>query len=248
MRTLARNSENRATQIAGNSGQASIGYDERGRVKSFQYNEPASSVNGGLARVLAVDYRYGPDGTVSSRTAQVSTNGAWWKPISDAELGVWLTNWELGNDPVAPPANLTGIQSDAPAFVPDMCVECYMAWKALPTGKLFGHELGEPLPAWRETTELMASDQAQIPHPVLVPDLTSSAKRATLYSTLFGAGSGDGAMVKCGGRETHESECFAQYDAQMSMCNSIAPYMGGARAVALCKQRAFQIYQECRGY
>ncbi|MFL9896513.1 RHS repeat protein, partial [Paraburkholderia sp. RL17-381-BIF-C] len=46
MRTLGRDAENRATQIAGNSGQASIGYDERGRVKSFQYNEPASSLNG----------------------------------------------------------------------------------------------------------------------------------------------------------------------------------------------------------
>ncbi|MFM0176014.1 DUF6531 domain-containing protein, partial [Paraburkholderia sediminicola] len=55
MRTLSRDAENRATQIAGNSGQASVGYDERGRVKSFQYNEPASSLNGGLARVLAVD-------------------------------------------------------------------------------------------------------------------------------------------------------------------------------------------------
>lgn len=46
MRTLERNAANRATQIAGNSGQASIAYDERGRVKSFQYNERASLVNG----------------------------------------------------------------------------------------------------------------------------------------------------------------------------------------------------------
>ncbi|MFM0221271.1 DUF6531 domain-containing protein [Paraburkholderia dipogonis] len=38
MRTLARNAANRATQIAGNSGQASITYDVRGRVKSFQYS------------------------------------------------------------------------------------------------------------------------------------------------------------------------------------------------------------------
>jgi hypothetical protein len=167
---------------------------------------------------------------------------------SDAELGVWLTNWELGNDPVAPPANLTGLQSDAPAFVPDMCVECYMAWKALPTGKLFGQELGETLPAWRETTELMLSDQAQVPYPSLVPDLTSSAKRSTLYSALFKSGTGDGGLVKCGGREDHETACFAQYDAQMTMCNSVARHMGGARAIALCKEKAFQIYQKCRGY
>ena len=41
MRTLDRNAEDRATQIAGNSGQASIEYDQRGRVKHFQYSEPA---------------------------------------------------------------------------------------------------------------------------------------------------------------------------------------------------------------
>ncbi|VVD28840.1 YD repeat-containing protein (fragment) [Paraburkholderia dioscoreae] len=92
MRTLGRDAENRATQIVGNSGQASIGCDERGRVKSFQYNEPASSLNGGLARVLAVDYQYAANGLVSSHLAKGSTNGAWWQPISDAELGMWLTN------------------------------------------------------------------------------------------------------------------------------------------------------------
>ncbi|CAB3721882.1 hypothetical protein LMG24238_04978 [Paraburkholderia sediminicola] len=113
---------------------------------------------------------------------------------------MWLTNWELGNDPVAPPPMLTGIKAEAGVFVPDMCVECYMAWKAEPVGKLFGSELSAIVPAWGETTELMLSDQAQVPYPVLVPDLTSSAKRATLYSSLFKGGSGDGGIVKCGGR------------------------------------------------
>ena len=248
MRTLERNAANRATQIAGNSGQASIAYDERGRVKSFQYKEPASSINGGLSRVLAVDYQYGANGTVSSRSAKVSTNGAWWQPISDAELGVWLTNWELGNDPVAPPPMLTGVKSDAGAFVPDMCVECYVAWKAKLTATLYGSELSDSLPNWGETTELMLSDQSQVPYPALVPDLTSSAKRAMLYGALFGAASGDGGMVKCGGREAHESECFARYEVQMEMCNAIAFHRGGARGIALCKQQAFEDYQKCRGY
>jgi hypothetical protein len=45
-----------------------------------------------------------------------------------------------------------------------------------------------------------------------------------------------------------QSECFANYEAQIEMCNAIALPMGDARAAALCKQRAFQIYQECRGY
>ncbi|MFL9903038.1 DUF6531 domain-containing protein [Paraburkholderia fungorum] len=229
MRTLERNAANRATQIAGNSGQASIAYDERGRVSSFQYNEPASSVNGGLSRVLAVDYQYAANGTVSSRSAKVSTNGAWWQPISDAELGVWLTNWELGNDPVAPPPMLTGIKADAGAFVPDMCVECYMAWKAQFAAKLFGSELSDTLPAWGETTELMLSDQSQIPYPALVPDLTGSAKRSMLYGALFGAGSGDGGMVKCGSRgdkEWREGDCFAKYQYDMQICNSLGTIMG----------------------
>ena len=94
----------------------------------------------------------------------------------------------------------------------------------------------------------MLSDQSQVPYPVLVPDLTTSAKRSMLYSTLFKGTSSDGGMIKCSGREAHESECFALYDAHMTICNTIAPHMGGARAVALCKQKAFQIYQECRGY
>jgi hypothetical protein len=160
---------------------------------------------------------------------------------------VWLSNWELGNDPVAPSANLTGLQSDADAFVPKICAECYMAWKAKPTGKLFGDELGETLPTWSETTELMLGDQAQIPYPVLVPDLTNSAKRATLYSALFGPGTGDGGMVKCGGRESHEAECHLRYEADLDACIAMAKPQG-KRSFALCKENAFDRYQQCRGY
>jgi hypothetical protein len=250
MRTLERNAANRATQIEGNSGQASIAYDERGRVTSFQYKEPASAVNGGLTRVLAVDYRYGANGAVSSRSASVATNGAWWKPISDAELGVWLTNWELGNDPVAPPPTLTGVKGEAGAFVPDMCVECYVAWKAKFATKLFDNELSEALPKWGETTELMLGDQSQAPYPALVPDLTASAKRAMLYGAIFGGD--DGGMVKCGGREARESECFARYENDLDLCELLGGPMGGPkggpRARALCKQNAFERYQQCRGF
>ncbi|NKJ48148.1 hypothetical protein CIC12_15650 [Burkholderia sp. SG-MS1] len=94
----------------------------------------------------------------------------------------------------------------------------------------------------------MLSDQSQVPYPTLVPDVTASAKRSLLYSAVFGAGSATGGMVKCSAREDHEDECFAQYNAQMTLCSSFAPAMGGVRAVALCKQRAFQTYQQCRGY
>lgn len=245
MRTLARDAANRATQIAGNSGQASIAYDVRGRVSSFQYNEPASVANGGLARVLAVDYRYAADGSVSTRTAKVSTNGAWWQPISDAELSVWLTNWELGNDPVAPAADLTGLQSDTQAFVPDICVECYMGWKAKLTGKLFSSELSDTLPKWGETTELMLSDQSQVPYPALVPDLTDSAKRSTLYHALFDAGGGR--IVKCSSSGSHDAECYAKYENDIDACTLMAKPRG-MRNYKLCLQNAFDRYQQCRGH
>jgi hypothetical protein len=157
---------------------------------------------------------------------------------------VWLTNWELGNDPVSPPASLTGLQSDAKAFVPGLCVECYVAWKAKLTGKLFGSELSETLPKWGETTELMLSDQLQVPYPALVPDLTGSAKRSMLYGAIFGGG---GEMVKCGGREAHEAECFAQYEYDQDLCTTLAGPRN-KRLLALCRQSAFERYQACRGF
>ncbi|MFM0723863.1 DUF6531 domain-containing protein [Paraburkholderia strydomiana] len=247
MRTVDRSNEGRAQTIAGNSGQAGIAYDERGRVSKFTYSEPAGVINGGLARTLQVDYKYGPGGAVSTRTGQVSTNGAWWQPISDAELNVWLTNWELGNDPVSPPANLTGLQSAPTASPPALCVECYMAWKANLTGKLFGSELTDILPQWGETTELMLSDQSQVPYPTLVPDVTASAKKSMLYSNVFGSGNGDGGMVKCSSREKHESQCHDQYEADLDFCRLVAKPRGD-RNYALCKSNAFDRYQQCRGY
>ncbi|MDR7009271.1 DUF6531 domain-containing protein [Paraburkholderia strydomiana] len=252
MRTLSRNSENRATQIAGNSGQASVAYDERGRVKNFQYNEPASTINGGRARVLTVDYQYAASGTVSSRSAKVSTNGGWWQPISDTELGAWLANWELGNDPVAPPANLSGVKSDDQAFVPDMCVECYVSWKAKLTGRLYQNEVSEALPKWGETTELMLAAQSQLPVIYLIPELAASSKRSMIYTdSVSSAKSLDNGFVKCGGsgdNEWREADCHAKYERDVFKCNTFAKYMGGLPGLALCKKQAFDDYQECRGH
>ena len=247
MRTLARDASNRATEIAGNTGQAGISYDVRGRVSSFQYNEKASAANGGQKRYLAVQYSYGPDGRVSKRTGIVSTNGGFPQTISDAVIDAWLTNWELGNDPISPPADFNGGGSDSTKFIPPLCVECYVTWKAALTGKLFSDELSATLPRWGDTAELMLSDQSQVPYPVLVPDVTSSAKRFALYSPITGAVSNEGGIVKCGGREEHESECFAQYQVDMTMCNGLARALG-VRGVALCKENAFRNYNQCRGY
>ncbi|MEX3759353.1 hypothetical protein [Paraburkholderia phenoliruptrix] len=127
-----------------------------------------------------------------------------------------------------------------------------MSWKAKWTGKLFENELSDALPTWNETTELLLTDQSQLPYPVLVPDVSSSAKRSMLYGTLFGAAPGDGGgFVKCGSsgdNEWRETHCHEKYMYDMQICNSLGTIMGGARGRALCKQQAFQNYQECRGH
>jgi hypothetical protein len=153
-------------------------------------------------------------------------------------------HWELGNDPAAPSPMLTGVKSDAGVVVPDMCVECYMAWKAKFNGKLFSSELSDTLPNWGETTELILSDQSQVPYPALVPDLTGSAKRSMLYSALFGAASGDGGMVKCGGREDRESKCHDQFAYDQDVCTTLAGPRN-MRLLALCRQNTFERYQAC---
>ncbi|MFM0221272.1 hypothetical protein [Paraburkholderia dipogonis] len=122
-----------------------------------------------------------------------------------------------------------------------------MVWKAKLTGKLFGSELSEELPKWREATELMLTDQSQVPYPALVPDLTSSAKRSTLYGVLFGAGSGDGGMVKCGGGDHHDADCYAKYENDMDACRLMAKPRGMAN-YKICLANAFDRYQQCRGY
>jgi hypothetical protein len=48
--------------------------------------------------------------------------------------------------------------------------------------------------------------------------------------------------------ESHEAGCFAEYESELDLCNAFAPAMSGARGTALCKQNAFNRYQQCRGY
>ncbi|MFD1558056.1 hypothetical protein ACFSHT_20905 [Paraburkholderia silviterrae] len=47
---------------------------------------------------------------------------------------------------------------------------------------------------------------------------------------------------------TEEAECDAIYDAEMIACSAAAAMYRDPRTYALCKQRAFQNYQACRGY
>ncbi len=48
--------------------------------------------------------------------------------------------------------------------------------------------------------------------------------------------------------EAQEAECDAIYDAEMMACSLAGAMYRDPRTFALCKQRAFQNYQACRGY
>ena len=48
--------------------------------------------------------------------------------------------------------------------------------------------------------------------------------------------------------EAHETECYAEYENELEMCNFAGALYKDPRTYALCKQRAFSNYQSCRGY
>jgi YD repeat-containing protein len=202
MTTISRDASNRATVIDGNTGEARITYDSRGRVSQFVYDEKASNLNGGVARLLTVRYGYTPDGQISSRTGTVATNGGGAQAIGEADLKIWISNWEFGAEPVSPSAGVTGLssglRSSSDSFVPSLCVECYVLSKAKLVWTLFSSELASMIQDSNSAFELKVVSQDQVPVPLLVPDLSNSAKRTMLYSQLFGGANNDGGMVKCG--------------------------------------------------
>ncbi|SMG60037.1 hypothetical protein [Paraburkholderia susongensis] len=48
--------------------------------------------------------------------------------------------------------------------------------------------------------------------------------------------------------EADEAECFEHYERDMDECTTYRSAMGGRRFMDACSQRAFQNYQQCRGY
>ncbi|SAL55539.1 hypothetical protein AWB64_06138 [Caballeronia sordidicola] len=48
--------------------------------------------------------------------------------------------------------------------------------------------------------------------------------------------------------ESHEAECFAEYETDLELCNFAGALYNDPRTYAMCKQRAFSNYQACRGY
>jgi YD repeat-containing protein len=90
-------------------------YDRRGRIDNFKFHEYASPANGGIRRVFKARFGYSPDGQVASRTATVAKNGSVLDlndgtdiPISGEEANQWIDNYNYGDSPVGPPANLQG--------------------------------------------------------------------------------------------------------------------------------------------
>ncbi len=90
-------------------------YDRRARIDLFKFNENASPANGGIRRVFKVRFDYSPDGQVVSRTGTVAKDGSVLDlndgtdiAISSEEINQWIDNYNYGDSPVGPPANLQG--------------------------------------------------------------------------------------------------------------------------------------------
>jgi hypothetical protein len=48
--------------------------------------------------------------------------------------------------------------------------------------------------------------------------------------------------------EADEAGCFAQYERDLDLCGALGAAMGGSRGTTLCRQNAFDRYQQCRGF
>ncbi|MFM0361378.1 DUF6531 domain-containing protein [Paraburkholderia sediminicola] len=124
-----------------------VRYDRRGRIDLFKFNEYASPANGGVRRVLKVRFGYSPDGQVVSRTGTVARNGSLLDlndgtdiAISSGEIDQWIDNYNLGESPVGPPANLQGARrllGDNFLGTSTVCSSCHFS-AGLPDGILRG--------------------------------------------------------------------------------------------------------------
>ncbi|WP_454805178.1 DUF6531 domain-containing protein [Paraburkholderia fungorum] len=121
----------RAISIDVPGGSANPTYDSRGRIKSFLYNESATTLNGNVSRALNLGFGYSPDGRLVSRTGTVSTNRGPDIAISSDEIDQWVTNWNSGVSPVGPPTNLLGWVSALKATTEPGLVPVLSPWEAM---------------------------------------------------------------------------------------------------------------------
>ncbi|MFM0730290.1 DUF6531 domain-containing protein [Paraburkholderia sediminicola] len=122
-------------------------YDRRGRIDVFKFNEYASPANGDIRRVLKVRFGYSPEGRVVSRTGTVAKNGSVLDlndgtdiAISSGEIDQWIDNYNFGESPIGPPANLQGARrllGDNFLGTSTVCSGCHFS-AGLPDGILRG--------------------------------------------------------------------------------------------------------------
>jgi YD repeat-containing protein len=112
---LSRDAAHRVLYGYNPTGDFYLRYDQRARIERFKFNEYESPANGGIRRVFKVRFGYSPDGRVVSRTGTVAKNGNVLDlndgtdiPISSDEINQWIDNYNYGDSPVGPPANLQG--------------------------------------------------------------------------------------------------------------------------------------------
>lgn len=72
---------------------------------------------------------------------------------------------------------------------------------------------------------------------------------APFASTGSTAAAGQSNMLAASGvNEEDEAECHAQYEEEMEVCNAARATYGSFRYFQACSERAFQRYQQCRGF
>ncbi|WP_063896855.1 PAAR domain-containing protein [Burkholderia ubonensis] len=85
--------------------------------------------------------------------------------------------------------------------------------------------------------------------PAGASSLLADAAPFELGDAAEGATTGaDPETVASRASQYEEQKCFEQYERDLELCAALGGPMGGARGIALCKQRAFDRYQTCRGY
>lgn len=134
---ITRDAAHRAVLGYNPTGDFLLRYDRRSRIDLFKFAENASPANGGLRRVFKVKFGYSPDGQVVSRTGTVAKNGSLLDlndgtdvPISGEEINQWIDNYNYGDSPVGPPANLQGanrLLGDNLLATSTVCGDCHFS-------------------------------------------------------------------------------------------------------------------------
>ncbi|HZZ02875.1 DUF6531 domain-containing protein [Paraburkholderia sp.] len=135
---IARDASHRPLRGFNPTGDFNLRYDRRGRIDLFTFNEYASPANGGVRRVLKVRFSFSPDSQVVSRTGTVATNGSILDlndgsdiAISSDEIDQWIDNYNFGESPVGPPANLQGarqlLRAGSSVGMGTVCRSCHFS-------------------------------------------------------------------------------------------------------------------------